>query len=155
MNDLETFVGISAECPSLAEMLRELALDPITISAVETEEKKHEEPPLVLSTIHSSKGLEWEHVFIIQCLDGIIPSAYSLEDEYQLDEELRLLYVATTRAKQMLYYSYPALAHSQYGDYFTKPSRFIDDLNEQILEPWLLSHEQNLPEEERDKYLTD
>jgi len=155
MKDLETFVGISSGFPSLPEMLRELALDPITISAVETEEKQHEEPPLVLSTIHSSKGLEWEHVFIIQCLDGIIPSAYSLEDEYQLDEELRLLYVATTRAKQMLYYSYPALAHSQYGDYFTKPSRFIDNLNEQVLEPWLLSHEQQLPEEEKDKYLTE
>ena len=78
---------------------------------------------MVLSTIHSSKGLEWKHVFILQCLDGVIPSAFSVEDEMQLDEELRLMYVATTRAKEMLYYSYPAIAQNSYGDYFTKPSR--------------------------------
>lgn len=123
-------------------MLEDLALDPITASAVDTEEKEHEEAPLILSTIHSSKGLEWEHVFIIQCLDGIIPSAYSVDDEKQLDEELRLLYVASTRAKEMLYYSYPMLAQSAYGDYFTNPSRFLKKLNTSI-EEWKLVEERN------------
>lgn len=134
-------------------MLRELALDPISASAIDTEQQQHEEPPLILSTIHSSKGLEWQHVFIIQCLDGILPSSYSVEDEEQLDEELRLLYVASTRAKDMLYYSYPALAQSPYGDYFTKPSRFIDNLKDNVLESWLLSYEEDNPQLNESKNL--
>ncbi len=142
IKDLEIFVSISDRFSSLSDMLRELALDPISASAVDTEQQQHEEPPLILSTIHSSKGLEWKHVFIIQCLDGIIPSAYSIEEAEQLDEELRLLYVASTRARDMLYYCYPAMAQSHYGDYFTKPSRFIEAIDEDILEPWLLSYEE-------------
>ena len=141
LKDLEAFVNISLGFTSLEKMLEELALDPITATAVDTEQKQKDEPPLVLSTIHSAKGLEWEHVFIIQCLDGIIPSSYSIDDEEQLDEELRLLYVATTRAKQMLYYSYPALAQSVYGDYFTKPSRFLESLEDTSLETWQLVEE--------------
>ncbi len=141
LKDLEAFINISLGFVSLEKMLEELALDPITASAVDTEQKQKDEPPLVLSTIHSAKGLEWEHVFIIQCLDGILPSAYSIEDDAQLDEELRLLYVATTRAKKMLYYSYPALAQSAYGDYFTKPSRFLDQLEDNSLEVWQLMEE--------------
>ena len=141
LKDLEAFVSISSGFKSLPKMLEELALEPITATAIETEEKEQEESPLILSTIHSSKGLEWRHVFIIQCLDGIIPSAYSVEDKEQLDEELRLLYVATTRAKDMLYYTYPVLAQSAYGDYFTNPSRFLKELSSNTLEEWVIEEE--------------
>tara|TARA_R110002124_G_scaffold48026_1_gene142140 strand:+ start:14858 stop:16876 length:2019 start_codon:yes stop_codon:yes gene_type:complete len=140
LKDLEAFINISSGFSSLAKMLEDLALDPITATAVDTEEKENEEAPLILSTIHSSKGLEWRHVFIIQCLDGIIPSAYSVDDEELLDEELRLLYVASTRAKEMLYFTYPMLAQSAYGDYFTNPSRFLKKL-EHSLEEWTLEEE--------------
>lgn len=156
LKDLETFIGISAGFSSLSTMLRDLALDPINATAIDTEQQQHDEPPLVLSTIHSAKGLEWEHVFIMQCLDGVIPSSYSVEDEELLDEELRLMYVATTRAKQMLYYTYPALAQSSYGDYFTKPSRFIENLPEGVLEPWILTEEPENPMlEDSGDYLTE
>lgn len=141
LKDLEAFVNISLSFTTLAKMLEELALDPISATAVETEQKQNEEAPLILSTIHSAKGLEWQQVFIIQCLDGILPSAYSVDDEKQLDEELRLLYVATTRAKDMLYFSYPALAQSAYGDYFTQPSRFLSSLEKDNLEEWKLVEE--------------
>ena len=141
LKDLEAFINLSNSFRTLPQMLEDLALDPITSTAVDVESKQKEEAPLVLSTIHSSKGLEWEHVFIIQCLDGIIPSLYSTDDDDQLDEELRLLYVATTRAKQMLYYTYPVLAQSVYGDYFTKPSRFLEELDNSILEEWRLEEE--------------
>lgn len=143
LKDLEAFVNISTGFSSLSKMLEELALDPISATAVDTEEKVHEEAPLVLSTIHSAKGLEWKHVFIIQCLDGIIPSAYSVEDDEKLDEELRLLYVATTRAEEMLYYTYPMLAQSAYGDYFTNPSRFLKELEKDTIEEWQLEEEKN------------
>lgn len=142
LKDLEAFVNISGSFTSLPKMLEELALDPITATAVETEQKTREEAPLILSTIHSAKGLEWKHVFIIQCLDGIIPSAYSVEEEEQLDEELRLLYVAATRAKEMLYFSYPVLAQSAYGDYFTQPSRFLKEMNQKLVEEWKLVEEE-------------
>lgn len=155
LKDLEAFVSISSGFSSLPKMLEDLALDPITASAVDTEEKVKEESPLILSTIHSSKGLEWRHVFVIQCLDGIIPSSYSVDDTEQLDEELRLLYVATTRAREMLYYSYPLLAQSAYGDYFTNPSRFLKELKENTLEEWVLEEERaaDLPSISENKLL--
>lgn len=142
LKDLESFIGVSMNFTSLEKMLEELALDPIEATAVDTEEKTKDESPLILSTIHSAKGLEWEHVFIMQCLDGIIPSSYSAENEDKLDEELRLLYVAVTRAKEQLYFSYPVLAQSGYGEFFTQPSRFIEEIDEKLLEPWVLIEEQ-------------
>ena len=141
LKDLEAFIGVSSNFISLEQMLEDLALNPIESTVVDVEQKQQEEPPLVLSTIHSAKGLEWDHVFIIQCIDGVIPSSYAVEDEEQLDEELRLLYVATTRPKEQLYISYPVIAQSTYGDYFTRLSRFVEPIGEQILEPWVLEEE--------------
>jgi DNA helicase II / ATP-dependent DNA helicase PcrA len=112
---------------------------------VDSEPGKKDEEPLILSTIHSAKGLEWEHVFIIQCLDGVIPSGYALELDEDLDEELRLLYVAVTRAREQLYITYPVLQQSVYGEFFTKPSRFIDTISDKILEPWMLVEEKETP----------
>ncbi|PKD44545.1 ATP-dependent helicase [Rhodohalobacter barkolensis] len=138
MKDLETFVDISGTYRSLETMVEEIALDPIEATAIETEASQKDESPLILSTIHSAKGLEWRTVFLIQCLDGILPSGYALDDEDQLDEEVRLLYVAVTRAKEQLFITYPALFQSRYGDYFSNPSRFIDELSDELIEPWLL-----------------
>jgi DNA helicase-2/ATP-dependent DNA helicase PcrA len=141
MKDLETFVDISGTYRSLEVMIEEIALDPIEATAIETETAQKDESPLILSTIHSAKGLEWRTVFLIQCLDGILPSGYALDDEDQLDEEVRLLYVAVTRAKENLFITYPALFQSRYGDYFSNPSRFIDSLSDELIEPWLLVEE--------------
>ena len=138
MKDLEAFVDISGTYRSLEAMVEEVALDPIEATAIETEPGKKDENPLVLSTIHSAKGLEWNTVFLIQCLDGILPSGYAIDSEDQLDEEVRLLYVAVTRAKDLLFLTYPALFQSRYGDYFSKPSRFIDEISKKYLEPWIL-----------------
>ncbi len=149
MKDLETFVDISGTYRSLETLIEEIVLDPIEASAIETEASQKDEAPLILSTIHSAKGLEWKTVFLIQCLDGILPSGYAVDDEDQLDEEVRLLYVAVTRAKEQLFLTYPALFQSRYGDYFTNPSRFIEDIPETYLEPWILieeSQQQSLQE---------
>jgi len=141
MKDLETFVDISGSYRTLQHMIEEVALDPIEATAIETEAANKDESPLVLSTIHSAKGLEWETVFLIQCLDGIIPSGYAIEDPKQMEEEIRLVYVAVTRAKDQLFLTYPAMHQSFYGDYFTNPSRFIEDLPDDVLEPWMLVEE--------------
>jgi DNA helicase II / ATP-dependent DNA helicase PcrA len=149
MKDLETFVDISGTYRSLEIMIQEIALDPIEATAVETEAAQKDESPLILSTIHSAKGLEWRTVFLIQCLDGIIPSGYAIDDPEQIDEEVRLLYVAVTRAREQLFITYPALFQSRYGDYFSNPSRFIEEIDDNLMEPWLLVEEgqnQNLIE---------
>jgi DNA helicase-2/ATP-dependent DNA helicase PcrA len=145
MKDLETFVDISGSYRSLQHMIEEVALDPIEATAIETEAANKDESPLILSTIHSAKGLEWGTVFLIQCLDGIIPSGYAIEDPKQMEEEIRLVYVAVTRAKDQLFLTYPAMHQSFYGDYFTNPSRFIEDLPETLLEPWMLVEEHEQP----------
>lgn len=145
MKDLETFVDISGSYRSLQHMIEEVALDPIETTAIETEAANKDENPLVLSTIHSAKGLEWGVVFLIQCLDGIIPSGYAIEDPKQMEEEIRLVYVAVTRAQDQLFLTYPALHQSFYGDYFTNPSRFIEDLPESLLEQWMLVEEPESP----------
>ena len=146
MKDLETFIDISGTFRSLESMIEEMALDPIEATAIDSETSQKDEAPLTLSTIHSAKGLEWRTVFLIQCLDGVIPSGYALDDEEQIDEEIRLLYVAVTRAKEQLFITYPALFQSRYGDYFSNPSRFVEDIPENLLEPWLLIEENNTAE---------
>ena len=82
---------------------------------------------------------------MIQCLDGIIPSGYAIDDPRQMEEEIRLVYVAVTRAKDQLFLTYPAMHQSFYGDYFTNPSRFIEDIPDSVLEPWMLVEEPDQP----------
>lgn len=116
-----------------------MALDPIDLTAPQALPESEDEPPLVLSTIHSAKGLEFSVVFLIQALDGVMPSSYSVGSDDALDEELRLLYVAVTRAADHLFISYPMIGHRRYeGQYFTNPSRFLADIPERILEPCTL-----------------
>ena len=62
---------------------------------------------LVLSTIHSAKGLEWDAVYVIHAADGNIPSDMATKNPAEIEEERRLFYVALTRAKNWLYVCYP------------------------------------------------
>ncbi len=141
--DLATLHQIAKTYEDVQSLLTDLVLDPITDTVTDTLASKEEEAPLTLSTIHSAKGLEWKHVLIMQCLDGSIPSTFSIDKEESLDEELRLLYVATTRAKEMLYFTYPRTSFRQReGDYLTKASRFLDPITSK-LEPWDLIHDTN------------
>lgn len=137
--DLEHFVGLADAFTSRADFLSSLALDPIELSAIDGDPLEDDEAPLVLSTIHSAKGLEFHSVFLIHALDGVLPSGYSFKDEDALDEELRLLYVAITRAEENLFISYPMVQYRRFqGDYLAKPSRFLEDIPEALLEPWHL-----------------
>jgi len=135
LQDLEHFIGIAESFPDRAALLSSLALDPIELTAIDTEPIQEDEPPLILSTIHSAKGLEFDTVFLIHALDGILPSAYSVDDIDALDEELRLLYVAITRAAARLFISYPTLQYRRYeGQYFASPSRFLDNIPSSLLD---------------------
>ena len=97
---------------------------------------------LTISTIHSAKGLEWNSVFIIGAVDGRFPSAYSFNSIEEMEEELRLMYVATTRAKSDLFISYPIDMYDYSTQMIlTKPSRFLDDLDDDLFDVWELSQE--------------
>jgi DNA helicase-2/ATP-dependent DNA helicase PcrA len=119
-------------------MLTDLALEPPTASRRESlAEPAEEKDELVLSTVHSAKGLEWKAVFVIQVRDGTIPMVPAFEDEAEpesLDEDLRLLYVAVTRAKDHLYLAWPReVSSGAYG--WSLPSRFLAALPEELFEP--------------------
>ncbi len=139
--DLERFAEIADTFSSRQELLSTLVLDPVEYSELSAQPETPDEPPLVLSTIHSAKGLEFHTVFLIHALDGIIPSSYALQDEEGLDEELRLLYVAITRAEEHLFISYPVFRYQRWGEAFSRPSRFLDSLGEDLLERWELVEE--------------
>ena len=140
--DLEHFIGLAENGTDRASFLAALALDPIELTALGAQAVDDDEAPLVLSTIHSAKGLEFHTVFLIHALDGILPSGYALKDEESLDEELRLLYVAVTRAERNLFISYPVLQYRRHhGEVLSKPSRFIDNVPHHLLEPWSLVEE--------------
>ena len=92
---------------------------------------------LTISTIHSAKGLEWNSVFVIGTVDGRFPSAYSFNSSEEMEEELRLMYVALTRAKSDLFISYPVDMYDYSSQMIlSKPSRFLDNLDENLLENW-------------------
>ena len=99
--DIEQLKTIIAEYDSIAKLVDDTALDPPESVVVEDGSDR-----LVLSTIHSAKGLEWETVFIISLAEGKFPVSQALPGE-QWEEERRLLYVAATRAKKKLYMTYP------------------------------------------------
>jgi len=146
LQDLEHVVALAEAFGSRADFLSSLALDPIELSALDGEPLDDDELPLVLSTIHSAKGLEFHAVFVIHALDGVLPSGYAFKDDDALDEELRLLYVAITRAEENLFISYPMVQYRRYqGEYLAKPSRFLTGVPEALLEPWQLVEDSAAP----------
>jgi DNA helicase-2/ATP-dependent DNA helicase PcrA len=106
-NDLEQLVHISAKYPNRAEFLTAITLDPPASTQDLAADPELDEDYLILSTIHSAKGLEWDSVFVLHASDGNIPSDMSTKDESQIEEERRLFYVALSRAKDHLYVCHP------------------------------------------------
>lgn len=144
--DLDAVVALAARHRSRTALLESLALDPLDWTQEPAEGARQDEPPLVLSTIHSAKGLEFDTVFLIHALDGVLPSAYALASSDEEDEERRLLYVALTRAETELYASYPLVQYRRgTGQYLTEPSRFLSGLPESLVEPWSLVEESAPP----------
>jgi DNA helicase-2/ATP-dependent DNA helicase PcrA len=138
--DLDQFGAIAMRFESLQSLLTDMALEPPTdVVGDVLASGEDDEGLLTLSTIHSAKGLEWHSVFIIWAVDGRFPSFYNVNDEKDLEEERRLMYVAATRAKQQLYFVQPVNIYDRaLGMVLGKPSRFIDDLPRELLRPVML-----------------
>ncbi len=134
--DLEHLVAIMERYENLEQFLTDMALEPPNASIDDSmASQSRDENRLVLSTVHSAKGLEWDTVFVIWALDGRFPSIHSFYKEAELEEELRLMYVAATRAKANLFFTFPVQAYDRgTGTVLSRPSRFLDFMPEHILE---------------------
>ncbi len=100
--DIQQLARIAATYPSLERFLTELTLDPPDATSDESGTPLLDEDYLVLSTIHSAKGREWSAVSLLNTVDGCLPSDLATGSEHEIEEEMRLLYVAMTRAKDHL-----------------------------------------------------
>ncbi len=129
LRDMEHFQGMTERYRSLERLLSDMALEPPNDSIGGVLAVDPDEGPLILSTIHSAKGLEFHSVFIIWALEGRFPSFINTTSEEELEEERRLLYVAATRAKQNLFISYPTRVFDKtLRMVLSRPSQFIDDM---------------------------
>ncbi len=137
--DLEHLLTIMERYQRLENFLSDMALEPPNASVDDILATDYEDEQLVLSTIHSAKGLEWHTVFIISALEGRFPVTYAARSDEEMEEELRLMYVAATRAKENLYFTYPINIYDRStGMVFSRPSRFIEGISEEILDHWSL-----------------
>lgn len=133
--DLGTLADFAAQFENTEEFLSQLAL----LGSVETADALggEEGEKLTLSTVHQAKGLEWKVVFVLWLTEGMFPSARSAETPEGLEEERRLFYVAVTRCKDELYLTYPEMRlNAGYGESFQRPSRFLLEIPEPLMEPW-------------------
>jgi DNA helicase-2/ATP-dependent DNA helicase PcrA len=105
--DLLQMESIAATYASRERFLTELTLNPPDATSDESGVPMLDEDYLILSTIHSAKGQEWRNVFVLNGVDGCIPSDLGTGSEAEIDEERRLLYVAMTRAKEDLHIVVP------------------------------------------------
>jgi len=130
--DLDQLVAAARESSDLGHFAAELALDPPQSSADLAGPPHLDEDYLVLSTIHSAKGLEWDGVHVLSLYDGNFPACMSASSSESIEEERRLLYVAMTRARRALHLYVPVRYHHRprgiddahgYG----KASRFLTD----------------------------
>lgn len=139
LKDFDHISYLSSKYLNLEDFLSDMALEPPDSSITDTEEGAVMDECLTLSTIHGAKGTEYKAVFVIGAVDGRFPSMYSFNSPEELDEELRLFYVAVTRAKTYLYVSYPIdMFDRATGMVLSKPSRFTENISPEILERWEL-----------------
>lgn len=113
---------------TLAMFLQDIAL------LTDADEEKGNTDVVTMMTIHSSKGLEFKHVYIVGLEENLFPSQLSLNNRQDLEEERRLFYVAVTRAEEKLTLSF-ATSRFKYGNLIPcEPSRFIDEIDNKYLE---------------------
>jgi DNA helicase-2/ATP-dependent DNA helicase PcrA len=132
LEELKALIGFASRFDDIAEMLSQVAL-----MNGETSDRSVEVPPdsVKLTTVHQSKGLEFDVVFVIGVADGMFPGRRSIEAG-DVEEERRLFYVAVTRAKNELYICYPKVAsRAGPGGMLLTPSRFITELDPSLYEP--------------------
>jgi len=130
LQDLDTLSGLAGDAPDLRTFVAELVLDPPTSSQDLAGPPQLDDDWLVLSTVHSAKGLEWQSVHLLAAYDGNFPADLAAGTSESIAEERRLMYVALTRARRSLsiyvprrYYRRPQGRDDGHG--YGKTSRFL------------------------------
>ncbi|WP_411825870.1 ATP-dependent helicase [Luteolibacter sp. AS25] len=142
--DIEQLIQYGGGFDDVLEFLAQLSLMSTTDGEPSGDQSEIDDDKVTLSSIHQAKGLEWKVVFLIWLADGQFPNGRILDadDEAAFEEERRLFYVALTRAKDELYLSYPMLNPKSYsGDILCRPSRFLDDFPQELVEEWNVGNE--------------
>ncbi len=130
-----TQLGVYAQkYPTIRKLLETLSLN---VSSLESKSirmgiQSEDEKPLVLSTIHRAKGLEWRVVFIPMLCEDFFPSSRVVGDADAYEEERRVFYVAATRAKDQLYMVSPSMVRTYRGYQTSRLSQFITELNPNV-----------------------
>lgn len=136
VDDLEQLADYARHYESLERFLSEIAL----VAGFGAEAAKSGEMPddcITLSTIHQAKGLEWRAVFVLALAETRFPQAIATRSSAELEEERRLFYVATTRAKDQLYLCHPRFEEPDKGPRkLLRLSRFVDELGDDGLFPY-------------------
>ncbi|MEZ5246248.1 MAG: ATP-dependent helicase [Acidimicrobiales bacterium] len=133
--DIDQLAATASAYTTRSRFLTELTLDPPSKTSDQAGPPHLDDDWLTLSTIHSAKGLEWRSVHLLHAADGNIPSEMALGDQHGLAEELRLMYVALTRAKDELTVNFPLRFHvnrhaTDDRHVYAQLSRFIDPVRE-------------------------
>jgi len=141
LGDLDQLEQLSGQYPSRERFLTELTLEPPHASGDLSGRPSLDEDYVVLSTVHSAKGMEWDTVYVLNVVDGSFPSEFATGRTELIDEERRLLYVAMTRARNELQLCAPLrfpLAQQPRnadGHVYGARSRFLSDKVLKTLEP--------------------
>ncbi|MEI8120517.1 MAG: ATP-dependent helicase [bacterium] len=130
--DLDHIEQVASRYKSRRQLLTDLILDPPNSTSDIAANPLKDEDWLVLSTIHSAKGCEWDVVYVIHASDGCLPSDMATGNDKEIEEELRLAYVAMTRARNYLYITWPLRYYQKWGSFtdkhvYSQISRFISD----------------------------
>lgn len=161
VKDLEQLEVIAGRFESRQTFLTEMALDPPNSTQDLAGAPVLDEEFLVLSTIHSAKGLEWDAVYVIHASDGNIPSEMATGSPEEIEEERRLFYVALTRARRWLYVCVPQRYYGSArfrGDRhsYSQPTRFLPEEQKKVFayRPAFLHAEEENETESRPPVLT-
>jgi len=129
LEDIENLEDFAGKYEDIHSFLIEIAL----LAENRNSNKNRGVDSIILTTVHQAKGLEWETVFIVWMNEGFFPSYKSLENEEDIEEERRLFYVASTRAKKELIITLPSInLKARRGNIYLQPSRFLQELEEDL-----------------------
>jgi DNA helicase-2/ATP-dependent DNA helicase PcrA len=133
MGDLEQLEHLSGQHPTRERFLTELTLDPPVVTGDKSGPASKDDDYVILSTIHSAKGQEWDIVYVLNVADGNFPSEFAAGKPEMIEEERRLLYVAMTRARNELHlcaplkYMVPQQPKNGDAHVYGAKSRFMSD----------------------------
>ncbi len=134
LEDLHQLGVYAQSYPTTQKFLENLSLNASSLESRTTKmgSQTEDEKPIVLSTVHRAKGLEWRVVFIPMLCEDSFPSSRAIGDADAYEEERRVFYVATTRTKDELYLISPAVRNTYRGPQTVRVSQFVEELNPKV-----------------------